>query len=79
MAKIRIAIDLYSLALLIASTGVKYITAKDLSALLGVSTRTAGKIMAKMERMGLIKRYSNQTYMVTHNLHINSARSDHKP
>ena len=71
MAKIRTMIDLYSLALLIASTGVKYITAKDLSALLGVSTRSAGRIMAKMERMGLLKRYSNQAYMVAHNLYAN--------
>jgi Mn-dependent DtxR family transcriptional regulator len=66
LARVRATIDLYSLALAIALLGVKYVTARDLSAMLGVSTRSAGRIIARMERMGLVRRYSRRAYVLEH-------------
>ncbi|MEB3859822.1 MAG: hypothetical protein LRS43_01275 [Desulfurococcales archaeon] len=64
MARVRASIDLRELALTISLLGARYVTVKDLSVMLGVSTRSAGKIMAKMERMGLARKYSRRAYII---------------
>ena len=40
----------------------RYLRVKDVSRSLGVSMRTAGKILAAMEKLGLARRWSNGVY-----------------
>ncbi len=46
----------------LAGTGKRYVTVRDLSALLGVSTKTAGRLMSRLEMEGYVRRYSNKAY-----------------
>lgn len=62
--EIRIKVDPVLIALTLASYGYRYITIKRLSMLLGSSSRTAGRVLAELERMGIVKRYSRRTYMI---------------
>ena len=58
--KVKVSLDYVVEAL--ASTGKRYVTVKDLSSALGVSTKTAGRLMARLEREGYLRRYSNRAY-----------------
>ncbi|MEM1968188.1 MAG: hypothetical protein QXT23_01975 [Acidilobaceae archaeon] len=60
--KIRLSLD-YILSM-INGTGLNYVTAKRVSMLLGVSTKSAGRILARLEDEGFIERYSNRAYRV---------------
>ncbi len=40
----------------------RYLRVKDVARNLGVSMRTAGKILAAMEKLGLARRWSNGVY-----------------
>jgi len=60
--RIRATLDLEMLARALALTGRRYVTVKQVSGMLGVSTRTAGKIMSRLEDMGLARRYSLRAF-----------------
>ncbi len=59
----RITVDLYTLSLLVLRSE-QFITAKKLAKVLGVSTKTAGKILAALEREGVVEKWSRKTYKV---------------
>lgn len=61
---VRVKLDLDRLSTFIEETGLKYITVKKVGNMLGVSTRSAGKILARLEERGVIERYSNKAYRV---------------
>ena len=44
--------------------GKTYITVSEISSLLGVSTYSAGKILAQLARQGLLVRWSRRAYKV---------------
>jgi len=56
------------LAQALTSSGIRYMRVKDLAAMLGVSMRTAGKLLAAMERMGLAARWSTSAYRLADNI-----------
>ncbi len=64
MSKVRITVDISILGAYLVSTNKKYVTLKDVSRLLGVSTKTAGRILAKLEQAGLVERYSTRAFML---------------
>ena len=64
--EIRIKVDPLLIALTLVSYGYKYITIKRLSIILGSSSKTAGRILAELERMGIAKRYSRRAYVIDH-------------
>ncbi len=63
MLKAKITIDLVELARELSSNR-RYVSIAYLSRRLAVSEKTAGKILSKLERIGLAKRYSNRAYEV---------------
>jgi len=58
---IRVTIDLAQLASEL-SKNRKYVTISEISRRLGVSEKTAGKILARLEQLGYARRYSSRTY-----------------
>ncbi|MEB3778620.1 MAG: winged helix-turn-helix transcriptional regulator [Desulfurococcales archaeon] len=64
MSKVKVTVDLEILGVYLTSINKKYVTLKEISRLLGVSTKTAGKIMAKLERAGVVERYSARAFML---------------
>ncbi|MCE4611394.1 MAG: hypothetical protein F7B17_05425 [Desulfurococcales archaeon] len=60
--KVKMSVAL--VAAVIAGTGKSYITVREASRLLGVSTKTAGKILAKLEEEGYLVRRSRRAYKV---------------
>jgi Mn-dependent DtxR family transcriptional regulator len=58
--KVKLGLDHVVNALV--STGKRYVTVRDLSLLLGVSTKTAGRLMARLEDEGFVRRYSNRAF-----------------
>ncbi|MEM0340389.1 MAG: hypothetical protein QXN05_02550 [Acidilobaceae archaeon] len=60
----RVKLDLDQIAKEIADSKFKYVRVKDVSKMLGVSTKTAGKILVRLEREGYVKRYSIRAYKV---------------
>lgn len=62
MATMRVEIDLRKLALSMARRGVRYIRVSDLEDMLGVSPVSAGKILSRMAREGLARRFSVRVY-----------------
>ena len=65
--KARVTIDLYQLAKELSSNK-RYISINYLSRRLAISEKTAGKILSKLERMGLARRYSNRAYEINYSL-----------
>ncbi|MCX8195873.1 MAG: HTH domain-containing protein [Acidilobaceae archaeon] len=60
----RVKVSLEGIAEMIRESRVNYVTVQRLSSMLGVSTRSAGKILARLEEEGAVKRYSNRAYKV---------------
>ncbi|MCE4603751.1 MAG: hypothetical protein F7B20_02150 [Aeropyrum sp.] len=58
--KMRVAL----VAAVLRGYGKKYVTVKEVGLLLGVSNRTAGRILARLEKEGFVYRYSRKTYRV---------------
>jgi len=58
--RVRVNIERIAASLLI--NGYTYITVQELSKLLGISTRSAGRILAEMQRRGLAERRSKRAY-----------------
>ncbi|MEB3755852.1 MAG: hypothetical protein GSR79_03205 [Desulfurococcales archaeon] len=65
MSQVLVKLDLFRLAMYLSKKRkAKYVRIRDLAEMLGVSTRSAGKLLARMEEYGLAKRYSNTVYEV---------------
>jgi DNA-binding IclR family transcriptional regulator len=60
--KVSISVDF--VAGIIRSLGKNYVTPKDLSEAMGISTKTAGRILRALESKGYVARYSNRAYRV---------------
>lgn len=58
---IRVRIDLLLLAGDLSRHG-RFVTVNGLSRRLGVSEKTAGKVLARMEKLGYARRFSYRTY-----------------
>ncbi|MCE4615057.1 MAG: hypothetical protein F7B60_05985 [Desulfurococcales archaeon] len=64
-SRVLVKLDVFRLAFYLArKKKAKYIRIRDLAEMLGVSTRSAGKLLARMENYGLARRYSNTVYEV---------------
>ncbi len=62
---ISVKLDVYRLAYYLSDRmKLRYIRTRDLAEMLGVSTRSAGKLLARMEDLGLVRRYSNNVYEI---------------
>ncbi len=45
----------------------RFVTIRDVARRLGVSEKTAGKLLARLEKLGYARRYSNRAYeLVVH-------------
>ncbi len=60
MGRVSINVDKLAYSLILA--GHYYVTVTKLARMLGISTKTAGKLLAEMERKGLARRWSRRTY-----------------
>jgi ribosomal protein S25 len=60
MARARINVEKLARTLLLS--GKVYVTVYELAALLGISTRVAGRLLAEMERRGIAVRQSKRAY-----------------
>ncbi|MEB3773159.1 MAG: hypothetical protein GSR82_05715 [Desulfurococcales archaeon] len=64
-SSISVKLDVYRLAYYLSGRmKLRYIRTRDLAEMLGVSTRSAGKLLARMEDLGLVRRYSNSVYEI---------------
>jgi len=54
------SIDLVKLASILRRRRERYVSPWELARIIPVSTRTAGKLLARMEDLGLVKRYNNR-------------------
>ncbi len=64
MNRVKASIDVEALGAMFRGLGRRYVTVKQVSFMLGVSTRTAGKILARLERLGYVRKYSERAYEV---------------
>lgn len=60
--KVRVKVGL--VAAVLKGYGKRYVTVREVSSMLGVSTRTAGRILARLEREGYVERYSKKAYRI---------------
>ncbi|WP_062661648.1 helix-turn-helix domain-containing protein [Aeropyrum camini] len=60
--KVRLAV----VAAILRGSGRRYVSVREVGELLGVTNRTAGRILARLEREGVVSRYSKRTYRVLH-------------
>ncbi len=63
-ATMRVEVNVRLLALEIARSGKRFVTVRDIERRLAVSSITAGKILARMESMGLARRFSGRAYEI---------------
>ncbi len=64
-SSISVKLDVYRLAYYLSGRmKLRYIRTRDLAEMLGVSTRSAGKLLARMKDLGLVRRYSNNVYEI---------------
>jgi len=61
---VLVTVELERLAETLARLYRGYLTLEQLARHLGTSTRTAGKVAARLERMGLLQRHSRRTYRI---------------
>ena len=47
-----------------ALRGKSFVTIQEVARMLGVSTKTAGKILRRLEEMGIVERWSRRAYRV---------------
>ena len=62
MHTLRVKLDIEKLAAILLYNGYTYISVYQLARILGITTRAAGRILAEMERKGLVSRWSRRTY-----------------
>lgn len=65
--KINVTIDLRLLALRIMDRGKRFIKVNELAYELGTSTKTAGKILVSLAKLGYVAKWSDGVYMVFNN------------
>ena len=63
--RVKVTVDVEKLSLLLKESGRTYITVKGLAEILGTSTKSAGKIMSRLEALGYVERYSRRTYRIS--------------
>lgn len=63
-ARIRVTLRVQDLVLIAKRWGKPYIRIKDFALHLGVSTRVAGKLLARLEELGILSRYSQNVFKV---------------
>ncbi len=63
--RVKVNIDIVRLVEALAGAGKRYITVDDLAHLLGVSTRSAGKILSRLEYIGAVERHSRRAYRIS--------------
>ena len=63
MARVRVSVSLERIGAILLA-GRRFISIGEVAELLGVSTRAAGVILAGLERMGLVERWSRRVYRV---------------
>lgn len=61
---INVTIDLRLLAMKLRERGKKFVRVHEIAYELGVSPRTAGKIMVSLARLGYVVKWSEGVYMV---------------
>ncbi len=61
---INVTVDLRLLALRLRETGRRFVRVHEIAYELGVSPKTAGKILKSMARLGYVVRWSDGVYMV---------------
>lgn len=61
----RVRIDPERLARALVLSGYSFVSIDQLANMLGISTRSAGRILAELRRRGLAKRWSRRTYKLT--------------
>ncbi len=47
-----------------ALRGKNFVTIQEVARMLGISTKTAGRILRRLEEMGLVERWSRRAYRV---------------
>jgi DNA-binding IclR family transcriptional regulator len=62
--RVLVTVELEKLAETLARLYKGYLTVEQLARHLGTNTRSAGRVAAKLERMGLLQRHSRRTYMI---------------
>ena len=60
----RITVSLDLVGELLASLKSNYVTVKEVSEMLAISTKSAGKLLRKLERHGYVERYSTRAYRI---------------
>ena len=61
---VNVTIDLRLLALKFRERGKKFIRVHEVAYELGISTRTAGKLLMSMAKLGYVVRWSDGVYMI---------------
>lgn len=62
--RVRVTVDPQLLAAFLAMQGKRFVAVSNVALMLGTSTKTAGKILATLEKMGYVRRYSRRVYEV---------------
>jgi len=62
--KVHVAIDVLKLYRRLVSEGTRFITTEGLAEELSISTRSAGKLLSKMQERGLVTKCSKSTYKI---------------
>lgn len=62
--RVRVTLRVQDLVLIAKRWGKPYIRIKDFALHLGVSTRVAGKLLARLEELGVLSRYSQNVFKV---------------
>jgi Mn-dependent DtxR family transcriptional regulator len=65
LLKAKVTIDLYTLAKELSASR-RYVSINYLARRLAISEKTAGKVLSKLERMGMARRYSNKAYEISY-------------
>lgn len=63
--QMRLTVDPEAFALALLLSGRRYVRVRDVAGLLGTSTRSAGKLMARLERLGYVRRYSRRAFLIS--------------
>jgi Mn-dependent DtxR family transcriptional regulator len=62
--RIKVSLYLERVSIALKDSGKTYVTVKHLAEILGTSTKTAGKIMSKLEALGHVEKYSRKAYRI---------------
>ena len=60
----RITVDLDLVGEILAGLRENYVTTREVSEMLAISTKSAGRLLRKLERHGYVERYSTRAYRI---------------